>query len=206
MEGGSTKNDTMITWTKNNENVCIDIVNRSEAFVWLLNETATYYDRLNTIFNLIIVIGTYLFGSSGIPTLFIESKTVDLRYFNLVIQISVIIIGIISTILKPLNFGGKSSNYNIASFRYSILVRDIKKELNKNKSDRNNFNTFYEKIGNEEAELKHDYMIIPEMILKKYYKKFGKNAISYGDLFSDKIIISQSDGLNKQVFDLVKYV
>lgn len=188
------------TWNKENENECIYIANRAEAFIWLHNEASLWYTKLSTALTITIVIGNFLFGSTGITTLFTNNWSAT-RYINLVLQVFVIIIGIIGVVHKALSFNEKILKCNLASFHYSSLFITIKRELNKDIKDRTNFTVFYDKISSEEIDLKNNVINIPDHIFKKYYLKLGISALKYEDL-----LVEHVSNKDITIFELDKYV
>lgn len=169
-------------WNESNENTCRGLSKRSKAFSWIYAETSRYYNKINTAFTLIIVIGNFLLGSSGIPTIFTQNFY-DTRYINLILQISVIFLGMVGIVYKILNISDRIVKANLISYRYSSLYVDIKRELSKIREKRISYDIFYEKISKEELDLKQNFVSIPNKIIKDYRKKFLEKAVKYEDLF-----------------------
>lgn len=192
-------------WTIERQDACIQIANRAEAFNWLCNETANYYRIINITLLTTIVIFSYIFGSSGILSLFSGVGDQSFIYVNLAIQIMVIITGIIGTITKSLSLDEKITRCRIVSLRYTILFLEIKKEINKDISKRMDFDIFYEKINSEEVDLKNDSIHFPKYIYKKYYRKIGQNSIKFENLYIEHLGYGNyNPELDKQILEITK--
>ena len=160
-------------WNSDKEKECTALYKKAKTYIWLYTETSKLYTKLNTLFTLIIIVGNYIFGSTGIPALF-ASDWYGAKYINLFIQIMIILMAVLGTIYKILDFTTKISQSNLLIYRYSSLNMDIKKELAKDRKDRIEYDIFYADIIKEDTELIQELIIVPDYIMKKYEKQFGQ--------------------------------
>ena len=189
-------------WNTKNELECKMIGEKASAFSWLHIETASSYEFKNKIFNLIIMIGSYLFGTTGVST--ILSSNENMKYVNFIISILVLCLGVISTINKILDYPKKISQQKWGANRNSTLFILVKRELNKPRNKRQDFFNFYKNITNFQLKLQKNAPDIPGVIVKKYYSKFGKNAMKYSQLFGFTKIKIQNNLKKKNSLILIK--
>lgn len=184
-------------WNAEREDACLDIANKAEIFIWLYSETANFYKTVNTTLLTIIVVSSYIFGTSGILTFFTQSQN-GTEYVTLIIQFLIILTGILGSIVKSLKFSEKIVDCQNRALLYSILFIDIKKELKKAVNKRIDFDVFYEKINSEQLSLKANMLYIPSCVSNKYNLRYSKTFIKYDDLFIEQ--------LTKEISKLSDYV
>jgi hypothetical protein len=182
----------MAAWTADKEKICKNIGDKSGAFVWLFNRTAQKHEKYNMIYSLIVMIGAYVFGASGIPVIFSGSGPVN-KYINLAIQIAVIILGIIATVKRFLAYDKKMGADRWMSGKWANLFLKISRELNKEASERQVYEKFYVDITDLENENLQTMPEIPQCVIDDYYQKMGKNALPYNVLFGETISSPTSD-------------
>lgn len=179
------------------------IARRAEAISWLYTESGNRYEKINAILSITLVVGSYLFGSTGIPTIFAGSWE-HMKYVNLALHILMLAIGALGTAIKIFGFDKKIQTYTTAAYRYSEIFVDINKELGKPQSARIDPDIFYERITTDVLDLGQTRLRIPGAIEKKYRKTFT-NAIPYGDLWITPLARSLAESDTESV-DLNEFV
>lgn len=174
-------------WSEADIKLCINIRDKSAAFVWLYTNAAHYHEYVNKFLTILVSISSYVLGVSGLPTLFSNSSA-DLSYVNITINILIIIVGVIGTVQTKLSFDKKANRERWAASKNSNLHLDVARELKKEPEERAPFTQFYERIRFMEKEFLDRPPKIPDRIIKKYYQTMGSKAISYEDLFGDEMI------------------
>lgn len=176
-------------WTDENVKIVKTIGEKRAAYVWLYNQTANYYENWNKVFVVVIAIAGYLFGTTGIPTLFVSDNINvinKLRWVNLGIQILVICVGVLATVHKLVDFPKKIGKARWASGKNAAIFREILKEVRKPTNERQTYHKFYAKVIDNEMDLNQESPFIPEKIVKRYYAKMGVRALKYEVLFSEQ--------------------
>lgn len=185
-------------WSKDREERCKIIGTKAAAFIWMHNKTAHKYSFWNRVFLFVMLIGGYLFGTSGAGISGLATHFQDTNAFNIVqivISVLVLCLGIIGTVHTFLGYDEKIGKQRWASGKNTTIYLNIKKELAKSRKDRHDYHKFYKEISTLEFKIKNDAPIIPSDIIKNYYKTFGDNAISQDELFNlgDEIVIAPED-------------
>jgi hypothetical protein len=193
-----------MVWNKERIHDFVKLAERSEALVVLYRESALFYKKLNTLFSMITIVGSYLLGSTGIPFNLLDPEIA--KVINIVIQILIIFLGIFGTIHKTLALNEKTAAYEALSMNYAKFSVLIKKELSKDTAEKTDYNVFYEIIVDNELALKKEQLNIPEFIFQRYTKKMGDQALSYADLFLTDVKIADVSVSADKMKNLDKYV
>jgi hypothetical protein len=170
-------------WDVEKEKYLTKIADKNGALVWLHNKTASHYTVINKFWSIIGGVSIMLFGAGGITGLtgFDSGGGVVLGF-----QIATIIAGIVTIIQSIVGLDGMADNHNDAALRNSGVFLDILKELGeKNILLRIRGDRFIHMMVEKDTFVKAQEIRIPAHIVKKYYKKFGKNAVKYDNLFGN---------------------
>jgi hypothetical protein len=174
------------TWTLEKEQICKSIGNRAGAFVWLCNRLATSDRRMNTAFSFIVMVGSYVFGTSGIPVLFAGDQSITI-YINLAIQIAMILMGAIATTSNLINYEKRISAESWSSGQWSTLYLQVANELNKDAASRQDYETFYSDISDANNANMQSNPDIPNWIITEYQTKMSQNALTYDELYGETV-------------------
>lgn len=195
-------------WEDDHEKRMKLIGDKRAAFVWLYNQTAKHYEKWNNIFALVVLVGSYVFGTSGIPVLFSSNNCAtihgSLRYVILALQISTIIIGIIATVHRFLKYERKIAKVRWASGKNAALYDDIKRELGRIRTRRQEYETFYDRVMKVESQLRQEAPFIPGHIMEQYYKKMGQRALPYDVLYNEERIVIRNATPTKEEISQAK--
>jgi len=196
-----------VKWSSTQIRSCQIIANRAGAFVWLYEETTEYYQKQSMFFTILIAIGNYVFGSTGIPTLFATGWE-GIKYITLGIQICVIIMGIIGTIFSVLDYNKKITRTSWALTKYNSIFLEINKELRKDIDSIADYTTFYTKIIDDENEVKSSAVPVPDKIFTRYYSLMSSKALTYNELFLNHMNLTEGSAIKKvdTIHKLDKYL
>lgn len=172
-------------WNDKNTLKIKSIGDRAGAYVWLTNQTADVYESRMNNSDLVIMIITYLIGSSGIAPLIATDNVYIIKWINGIIMAITIIVGIAKTIQRSLNYQKNIKKHGWASAQYTALFLDIQKVLQDPIPQRPRFNKFYLNIQKKEINLRQKTPYIPENIVSIYYNKMGNAALKPEILFGD---------------------
>lgn len=155
------------------------IANRAGALVWMYNRTSRFWKRFNFV---CILIGTgmsYLLGTSGIPTIL----TVESKAASLGIQGGVILVGLWLTIYAALKVDDKIEKNKWAADQNTAVFLDCRREIDRPLKERVKADKFIHKMLQTEFQISTDSPLLPQFMIKKYYKIRGASAIPYEVIF-----------------------
>ncbi len=177
-------------WSPVIEDFAKKIANRNGAFQWLHTETANSYTNINKVWSIIIASLMIIFGSSGIPGI-VGNQIFAL---TLTMQVLTIVLGVVTIIQTIVSLDNVSTSHTDTARSNSDLFLFILKELaEKNHKLRIRGDRFAHMIVEKDTWIKQQAPPIPARIVKKYYKRFIKNAVPYDSLFGDDQILKIND-------------
>ena len=171
------------SWNTSRILKCKIVGDRAGAMVWILNHTAAYYDNLDQLTEIVLIVLTFLLGIGGIPSLVLTSDLTIVRIVNGIIQGIMLCIGLCKTIKTWYGFNTRISKHRWASSAYNSLFRDIDATLQKPANKREVYHTYYKKIQEKTFELLQKTPYVPPKIVKLYYATLGDTALSAKILF-----------------------
>ncbi len=179
-------------WTDEREKYCKQLANSRGAFVWLHNRSSKYYYILNKVFSIIVTIFTGVFAA-GITIVDVIPKWSD--SWKIVVSFAVVTFAacVFGVILQALELDAKSVNHSESSGKSTALFIRISREVQKPRTKRVSAIKFLHNVIEEDSILRSQMRHIPSYCLRRYYKRFGQNAIAYDVLFSNNEIMHIKD-------------
>lgn len=161
-------------WTEEHEHILIELADKAMCFSWLHSHSNIYYYSLNTWYTIPVIIistltGTANFAQSQVPIQYQKTFGMIIGGFNL-------LAGIISTIQQFLKITQLSESHRIASIGWEKYYRNIKIEIAKEPSNRNNFDQFIKSSKEDFDHLMETSPIIPNNIIAKFKKNFRDDS------------------------------
>lgn len=157
------------------------------AFVFIYNECVKYYKKEDFIINVITVVGAFVLGSGGIPAILSRNAEIAF-YFNILINILTICIGVIGFYAIWANNGEKIGSSRWASSKYSDLFNEIQKiiifdTLASTSNEQKN------RIIETILDLNKTFPAVSVKIYNIYKKEYGDEALTYKELYDNNEII-----------------
>ena len=182
-------------WTPEREKYCKQLANSRGAFVWLHNRSSKYYYILNKVFSVLVAVFSGVFAA-GITIADVIPDWSD--GWKLVVSFASITFAacIFGIVLQALELDTKSVNHGEASGKSTALFIRISKEIEKPITKRASAIKFIHSIIEEDILLRSQMRHIPAYCLRRYYKRFGQNAIAYNILFSDHELLKIKEELH----------
>lgn len=181
-------------WTIEREKYCKQLANSRGAFVWLHNRSSKYYYILNKVFSVLIAIFSGVFAA-GITIASVIPNWTDSWKVVVVFAGLTFIACVFEIVLQALELDTKSVNHSEASGKSTALFIRISREIEKPRIKRASAIKFIHSVIEEDSNLRTQMRHIPVYCLRKYYARFGKNAIPYEVLFSDHELLKIKEDL-----------
>jgi hypothetical protein len=181
-------------WSPDAEKKCKHVAQRRGAFVWLHNKTARQHEHTNNQFDMAVKILLYVIGAGGIISVFFNSTNV--KWISFIFGLLTSMVGIVKTVHSSMKLTGKIRSQSHASAQNNDLFTEIRQELVKPRPVRVPYYKFYSRILEKESKIDQIVPTIPDLVLIKYYNKFGSSALPHDKLLGDfDIYIEKEDYL-----------
>jgi hypothetical protein len=186
-------NQNMNEWTEDIEQYVRKIANRNGAMQWMHNKTADSYNFGNKIWSIIVGILIAACGSSGIPTIITDNIAATLAFQGVTIAAGIVVI-----VQALVALGELASEHQDAGTRNSEQFLFILKELQEPTYKlRIRGTRFLHMVLEQEVAIKNKEIHIPSRHVKQYYRKFGKKAVPYNELFGEDDVMHIDDNMLK---------
>ena len=173
------------SWTNKAEVRCKTMGDRAAALVWLLNNTANYYENIDNKLTIAIGVLGLLLSGGGISTVIADVEPHIVRIFNGIILGLLLLLSCGKLAITLYGFSKRISKHRWASASFAGLFSDIQKTLEKPAEKRESFHTFFERIQEKEFSLNRKTPYVPPRIIKKYYETFKDRALESSILFGN---------------------
>lgn len=178
-------------WNEELEQNYIAIGDRAGARVYLYNETADFYSKINSGFSLFLVMASYVIGVAGISIAF-SVDCEDATYVNLIIQLATIAVGTVEAAHRFLGLENKIAQLRWSSGKASSIFLEIQRTLSREPAHRSRPDDFCDMIASAESELRTYAPNIPGWVFFKYKKKLKDRALSYDAVYGDAVLLRQA--------------
>jgi len=184
-----------IKWSKNDIKIAKKIKQKAGALAYIHEATASKYEKIDNVFKIIITLGMFIFGTSGIVTVippFIESFDLDSNnsaivnnIISFILNICILILAGISTFIGLKNYPSKCTNHSRAALSYSEQFLHAEITLRKRSELRQNFSDFFSEMYRKDLRARNDAGPIPESVIQEYFDNHGDLALSKEFLFTE---------------------
>jgi hypothetical protein len=162
-----TKIDGNKNWTREAEKIMVSWKQKTKGYSWMHNQAARFYDVLNTLVGLPILILSTLLSTNAISTFTMEPHSIP-SWVNITISCITVCVTILSAIQTFFNFANHRSKHMSASKGFNALTRKIQNELVKARHNRTECYSFFELISGEYNQLLELDSGIPGFIARRY--------------------------------------
>lgn len=176
-------------WTDRNEQLIKTIANKHGSLAWMYKKSAEWYEKLHTVFGIVVVAGLYVIETAGLFSFLSDPE--GLRILIVTTNVIGIIIGMAKTVSLFYKELRRAGEHRWSSGQHYRILKDIEYELVKPVIKREKWNRFYKKICNVELELQSNTPQIPKRIIKRYYEEWGNQALGLKVLFRSQYILAR---------------
>lgn len=187
-------------WSEEKEEFLKRIANRNGALIWMHNNSSIYYSRIDKVWSIIVACCFMVFGAGGIPDAVNTNCTTDgigtsvVGNLAFALGILTIVFGVLSVVQVIVGLDNVSSSHSDAATRNTEVYLSILKEIKvDNCMLRIRGDRFVHMIVEQNSRNKTQAPSIPACQVKRYYKKFGKKAIPYEELFGEDELLQIDD-------------
>jgi len=161
----------MSEWTIEVEDILAEYALESEILYFIFNKSVSIYHKRVNMFMIPSIIISSITGA-----LLFDERIKSNISISYVLASMNILVAIMQTLLKFLNYNQYETDAKILSIKYLDIYELIKLELQKNPNDRMNSKDFLNNINKKREELNNNYVNIHDAI-RKQFKKSHKNLV-----------------------------
>ena len=158
------------------------IANRVGAYVWLTNQSKKYLLQRNHVIDIFIILFTFTVSLSSIPSIIWVEDITTVKISSAIISVVTILVALIKSLQKYLNYPLVSSKFSDINQEYVILFLKLK-----NKESDDNLESSDELLKNE-LDIRSRTPSIPDQVIKSYYK-VNSNGVSRESLFGNVSVV-----------------
>lgn len=173
-------------WNDKKEKIIKGWIDENKIYSWLLNEESKRYEKFDNILAIPLIILTASTGIASLASTTLNEK--EIKIFNIIAGIIIILIGIISMVLHRYEFGKTSQLLSLTSKKYSTMSNDFNLILGEDINERINGTQYIREKNKERNDLYENTPSISKStwnILANNIKKGRLLPIATSDLLND---------------------
>lgn len=164
-----------IKWSTEHENILADWADQAMCYKWMHGRARIKYNRVNTWFTIPVIIMSTLTGTANFA---VDKIPVAYRqWFQIGVGSVNILAGIITTIQQFLKITELNEAHRACTISWDKFYRNVKVELTKNRSERNNPYQMIKSCKEEFDRLIETSPTIPQKIIEDFKKTFSGGKV-----------------------------